>query len=80
MPCFATETNKWLDQDAKMWSTELNYAEFGEHKMVKFMESRTCWYYSYEIWVSVPSINFSSKIKQNFHALNVNKLNPIGTH
>lgn len=41
MPVFATKTNTWLDQDARMRSTELDYAEFGEHKMVKFTETNT---------------------------------------
>ena len=40
-PGFTTETNTCLGQDAEVGSTELDYAEFREHRIVKFTESKT---------------------------------------
>ena len=68
MPGFAMETKIWLGQNAKMCSTELDYPEAGEHKIVKYTESNICSHYSHGKWVSVPSI-LVQKLNRIFHIL-----------
>lgn len=70
MPAFNTETNTWLGQGAIMWSTELDQAQFRDHKMVKFTKSKTWQYYYQENQVECAT-NFVWKLfNRKFHIFN----------